>query len=468
MVTNAKRKKGVRRLPVALEVAGQQFPFTLCHRELDLGLGTIQYFWMDTRHLRPLRGEGIQNFSSCLGLWWWMTMQRGLDADPFQQDTLLLATSYQLVSNAKSMQHIYLDAQLGRSLNADSTAQNDNEPPNIAALPDEDRKRINEVVASRNRHRIKAEFDQALGLFFEPDTERYSLTWMCESFLARGRELLHDQAMEGVNIFVDSLGRYLAKWRRRGKADFEHRFIDMLSYECKVGFYRTYANAWRSLIPWLEKHEGLDVLSKRFLRLWHWQNQPIEVALPAGDPYAPARRRDPRVAEPGIDYVPDVFSGQVLSLHPLSGIIMKDPGPLSSVGSYVDSEQFDRVMDTGRADDCPAYWDFLEVVLTAANIYRLVRDQSLEKRTHHVSHSGASEVSVAENGPSDSQILNDLAAGRGWRCACGGHLEVLGHSVSLDSNVTLEYRCTSCGQTRSFDLDEEQLTRHLADSLRGS
>jgi len=469
MATNAKPKRGVRRLPVMLEVEGQAFPFTLCHRELHLEeIGTVQYYWIDSKKLRDLRdAEGIGNFRSCLGLWWWMTIQRGLNADPIQQDTLLLATSYQLVTHSKSLQHIYLDARL-RALKAGSTAREKPEIANALTLPDEDRTRINEIVTSRNRYRIKQEFDQALGLFVEPDNERYWLTWMCETFLARGRELLQARALEGVNVFVDSLGEYLAKWRRRGAADFEHRFIDMLSYECKVCFYLTYANAWRSLIPWLEQHEALDIRSKRFLRVWHWQNQPIDVVPPAGDKYAPTRRRDARVAEPWLDFVPDVFSGQILGLHPLSGIIMKDPALLSLVGRYVESEQFDRVRSTGHADACPAYWDFLELILTSANLYRLAHDQSMERRAPHVSQSVVPELGVAENGPSHLQLLNDMAAALGWRCTCGGGLEILRQPISMNTKVTLEYKCAPCGLTRSFDLDEEQLTKYLSNYLQRS
>jgi hypothetical protein len=77
------------------------------------------------------------------------------------------------------------------------------------------------------------------------------------------------------------LADWLKKLRKRGGQDRTRLFINMFSYECKVSFYLCYACAWLGLIPWLVANQGLDPMTERFLRFWHYQNQPTE------DPSAP-------------------------------------------------------------------------------------------------------------------------------------------------------------------------------------
>ncbi len=466
MAIDAKRKKGVRRLSMTLDVAGKQFPFTLCHRELHLEeTGTINYFWMDSRKFRKLDDEeGIGNFRSCLGLWWWLTMQHGLASDPVQQQTLLLATSYQVVFRSKGLQHILNDAHLTSSNKRRRSAQEE-ETAHAVALPDEDHRRIRNVIESRNRHLIKREIDQAFGLFIEPDNERYFLTWMFEGFLAQGRQRMQGHLLQGLDNFANSLERFVTKWRRRGNADFEHRFIDMLSYECKAAFYLTYANAWRSLVGWLEKHEGIDVGSQRFLRLWHNQNQPIELRPPAGDPHAPTHRRDPRVAEPGLDYLPDIFSGQVLSLHPLSGIVMNDPALLSVIGRFVRSPEYEQVMSSGCADTCPTYWSFLEVILIAANQYRLMRQSAKSQRGRKTVGGNSTTQLAHDNAPLNlTRLFEEYTGTRRLDCACGGRL-CYGGRFSLVSADTTEviYRCQQCDTEKICTVHREDLISDLFD-----
>src|SRR5262249_28247822 len=135
---------------------------------------------------------------------------------------------------------------------------------------------------------------------------------------------------------------------------------DLFSYECKVSFYRCFANVWVDLIPWLRENRDLDEVSERFLRVWHMQNQPIE-------------QPDGRV-------IPDVFGGQVLSLHPLSGFFMKDPALCTIAGRFFLSDAYERAMVQGRAEDCAEYWEFVGAILTAAGLYRQALDRQAERR----------------------------------------------------------------------------------------
>src|SRR5262249_23571423 len=122
--------------------------------------------------------------------------------------------------------------------------------------------------------------------------------------------------------------------------------------------YTCYANAWVDIIPCLQKDHGLDPVSERFLRLWHHQNQAIEIphGRTAGGIYYPTHVRydfflagadgqviPKRICLPtervGPTHVPDVFSGQILSLHPLSGFFMKDPALCAVAGAIFASER---------------------------------------------------------------------------------------------------------------------------------
>ena len=75
-----------------------------------------------------------------------------------------------------------------------------------------------------------------------------------------------------------------------------------------------------------------------------------------------------RTTSVGPGYLRDVFSGQVLALHPLSGFFMNDPGLMAVAGRFFACDAFDRVM-AGRPGDCPEYWAFVGAVLDAAGMY---------------------------------------------------------------------------------------------------
>ncbi len=148
-------------------------------------------------------------------------------------------------------------------------------------------------------------FDQGVGQFSTPHSE----------FPALSFESGHQR--RGPAEGVGDLG-LLGGWRRRRRS--------------------RYANAWVGLIPWLREHRGLDTVSERFRRFWHNQNQPIEIPhgrTPGGISYpthhsALVAKGDGnggltcqtlrmRTEHIGPTHLRDAFSGQVLSLHPLSG-----------------------------------------------------------------------------------------------------------------------------------------------------
>ena len=86
-----------------------------------------------------------------------------------------------------------------------------------------------------------------------------------------------------------------------------------------------------------------------------------------------------RTTSVGPGYLRDVFSGQVLALHPLSGFFMNDPGLMAVAGRFFACDAFDRVM-AGRPGDCPEYWAFVGAVLDAAGMYRLAAEEQAAGR----------------------------------------------------------------------------------------
>ena len=325
----ADRKTKSLVVPIALQ--GVPFSFNLWTRPLDLGeYGTVQYYWMssaDFRVPRRKRAKDLANFRNCVGHWRQAMASRGLATDPLQVGHLLLATAFRLFAANKSLQKIYRDAHLKFKLT----------DPESMSLSDEIDKRIQAVVTSKNREEVRKELDCVLG---EPRVQHDDMTLISNVFmriLGQGVVWYQEKGDDGFELFLGKLDAWCTKWRKESGQDWHQSLLNKFAYECKVSFYRCYSNSWIDLIPWLRKHRGLDELSERFLRMWHMQNQPQE--LPDGS------------------VIPDVFGGQVLSLHPLSGFVMKDPAALAVAGKFLASPDYDTVMHNGRVESCQAYWD---------------------------------------------------------------------------------------------------------------
>jgi hypothetical protein len=427
----------LRRLTATLERGGREYPFALCHRPINLGsAGKVDYYWIDSGHLRAMdSNEGLKNFANCVGHWWTTTIQMGLDSDPALQEHLFLALSYSLVSKQKSLQHVLRDAYLPPAFDCQQIS-----------LPDEDRERIGRVIQSHDRSELKREIDRALDLAVPVREDWRQLSFAFEGIMHLVTKAFQEDGVNGVTNCVGKLEVFFTTSRKRGGAPFRRLLIDQLAYECKASFYLTYWNLWLSLIPWLRHHKGLDPTSERFLRLWHRQNQHDELIN------QPALRcknetAGPMLAEPGVHYLPDVFSGQILSLHPLSAIIMKDPALLEIVGRFVASPQYDCVARTGRADDCPLYWDFIGAILTAANLYRVATKAAQSKRgTIFYGGDATSQVAGNSSLPLIAPAFEEHAAAYDWRCLCGGRLKYVVHREAPDepSSVLVNYRCALC------------------------
>jgi hypothetical protein len=460
-------------LTAQVGLLGEDFSFKLYTRPLALGpYGRIQYYWMDNSQFRNIRSEAsCANFRNCLGHWSAAMRSSGLGGDLDQQIHYVTALCYPLVCRNKSMQSVYRDSHL-----LPSTVD-----PAGASLAEDVRDRISDIVRARDRFQLQRELDLTLGRFEVPAKVLPALREAFRRWVGNGVTLMLRKGNVGLEQFLAEANNWLAKYRKMGGHVRVRQFINLFAYEAKASFYRCYANAWIDLISWLRKHQGLDPLSERFLRFWHNQNQPIEVPhgrTPGGIIYptqhgvtvwepgpggAFARRTIiTRTEHIGPTHLQDVFSGQVLSLHPLSGFFMKDPGLCAIAGKFFALDNYDKIMDSGRVGTSPEYWDLIGAILTAAHLYRLAVDRQGERRGHRRPAGGDADRAIARDDapPIESTLWEEYAAAQGFVCkTCGAALRFVRSELppAASEEATLHFCCGQCKRAASLRVRRDEL-----------
>lgn len=472
--TSSHRRSPVQTFTATIPLRGQEFSFKLSTRPLPLGRSaTVQYYWMDSRQFRRIGSNAsADNFRNCVGHWAASMHDFWLGDDLDQQTHFITAACYPLVTGRKSLQDIYRDAYLSpRVVQA------------AIPLPKRVHLHIQDIVAGRDRFRIQEELDQVLGRFDPPSRVLPLLQEAFRHWVGKGVVLLRQQGSEGLEQFLHEADYWLCKYRKRSGLWVRH-FINLFAYECKVSFYRCYANAWVDLIPWLRRHRGLDTISERFLRFWHNQNQPIEVphgqtlggiaypthgratVIQQGRGNQPVRRsiiwETPHV---GPTHVRDVFSGQVLSLHPLSAFFMQDPQALAAAGRFFTSDDYDNLMVRQMPGAAPEYWKLVGAILTAAYRYRQALDDQAQKRRVRPSRSDALAMTACPPEElSDAAMLEDFVDEGKTRCPdCGGKLRFDRYSLTQCdcAQGLVYYRCKVCHRPVPVSFQRSELERFL-------
>jgi hypothetical protein len=393
---------------------------------------TVQYYWIDSSLLRitRTRREGVSGIFADVLAHHWEAMRLQKNDDEDQLRHLLLAACYPLVSADKAARKVYRDACLHPNAVT----------PQEMSLPDDVRGRIEQVVARRDREVLRAELDGLLGPPTLSRSEAAAMGRACDGILDVGVRLTREGGREGMVRFLGRMDAWLQRCRRRGGDDFGRNLINHLAYQFKVAFYLCYANLWVTLISWLRENRGLDGASERLLRVWHMQNQPVQ--LPDGR------------------HLPDVFCGQVLALHPLSGFLMLDPALCAAAGRFFGTQAYDRAFAPGQADLGSEYWGLIDAILTAAHLYRQAAEQDWRRGSR-----GAEGLAVAPSseGPSDTFLLEEVAKRRAWLCPdCGGPLRYVGFGRDEGSVVAdLEFACRICGKPSWRSLNYEELHASL-------
>ncbi len=346
------------RISGALELNGQQFPFYVECRTVDLGLaGPVEYYYMPISRLRHDDAkQEVSNFRSCIGFWYAAT--RGMDgADQWiQQVNYVLAICYALVNRDKGSQRIYRDALL----------RPHSFSPEKLNLSAEVRDRIVQAVACRNREALQRELDVALEAAQLSEEDRIATSRAMDHWVNRGVLQLREGGRDGLRSWLADVDEWVKRFRKKSTGRLR-TFLDVFATECKLSFYLCYSNFWIGLVRWLEENRGLDPMSKRFLSLWHFQNRYVEVAhgrTPSGiiyptdatcDLLLPDSAGAPRMHQvswktnhAGPEVIGDVFRGQVLALHPLNWILLSRTELCEKVGKCVSSSRFTEAMHTGR------------------------------------------------------------------------------------------------------------------------
>jgi hypothetical protein len=426
----------------------------------------VQYYWMDNSQFRSLRTPAeAENFRSVVGYWNAAMQHEGGHNDLHNQANYILAVTYGLVCRSKSLQNIVLDAYLRPDSSRHSSS---------ASLPQEIRDRIHEVAESRDRMRVQEEVGLLLKKFTVPPQMLPRVQEAFRRWVGRGVVLMRQYGDSGVEQFLVDADYWMQKLRKRSKPGVRD-FLDLFAYECKVAFHTCYANAWVGLLPWLREHRGLDELSERFMRLWHYQNQPIEIphGQTAGGIIYPTRRGiafqekndgpqqhqqqllSVATVQIGPTHVPDVFLGQVLSLHPLAAFFMKDPALCAIAGRFFTSGAYIDAQNPRLIRHCSEYWQLIEAILTATHVYRqAVSRQAGERGTR--TREGAEECTThSADDLSIAAEFEDYAQGQGLNCSeCGGKQRYVQHTsrVNEHASVQVDFCCVDCGHPNSQEV----------------
>lgn len=461
-----------------LRLGGHDWPFELYRQDVDLGAaGIVDYFYMQPT---DFRGKGpereLSNFRSCIGYSLARAQQAGLGDDLNEQRNFVSAVAYGLVNRSKGQQESYLDAFP--------------KPGTIRAgepvLPEDDRQRIRRVIESRDRTHVKQELDAALGAYQPSRGDLLGLEQAFAQWVDKGVNWLRLEREDGVAKWLHEVGYWLAKYRKRSPPRVR-AFINYFAYQAKTSFYLCYANSWVGIIAWLREHHGLNELSERFLKVWHCQNQPIAIppGRTAGGLYYPTHCRatllvpEPRRAGTprqliwespriGPEYIPDVFSGHVLALHPLTWYLFADPALRELAGRYFASPECETVANYERASNCTNYWGLIEAILVAARKYRIARDQHRDRRGARIDDGQASSAAQADAPPLNSHAtIDDFARSRGWKCHCGAEYRCrkIEPPDQAGEACRVLLKCADQGHSTSRKITSDQLGAFLGIDL---
>lgn len=457
-------------IPITLSAGGKEFVFQLCRRWLDFGLEEpVDYFWMDVSGLRNPQGPKGENALNCFDFWQYGASDAGRRNDPVFLENLVLVCFYSQIAGNKSLQKAYLDAFLSAPQMKRLFAEKGSKRHDAIVWNLNDEAHVRAVVEACDRERLRAELDSVFGRF-EPPPDHYGrMNFWYSQWVGTGVEQYRRHSAEGLSKHCVEIGKLMIEYRRGQTEPWMRDFLNMFAYEVKVAFYACYANAWSFLLPKIAKTYNLNPPSIRFLSIWHCQNQGVPGPIdgmdhPSGSP--------PRAvsAPEGKDHFPDVFSGQVLALHPLSGIVMKDSSFREAIGHLIGSSDFDATIMRGYYD--ATYQEFLVTILKAGHLYRRAREFLAGERTDR-RLSKRKNVKGKFQAPSDpapaneALLFEEVATTAGRKCPkCKSRalrFEKRGDK-SVNGKVVIGFQCQGCRHIMNFRFSLDQCQKAIDSS----
>lgn len=452
-----------------MTVGDEPVPFVIHRQPQQFGpAGQLQYWYMPPTELRGIHGADAElNFESIMLCRLLVMREQGWEHDPNEQCTFLMAYAYREFCRSKSLRQVVRDSFLPRGWILRG-------PP----LPSSEQDRLAEACTAHDREPIRRELDQILGHQPFSRAEEVGFKAAFEKWLGIGLLRLRKDGSQGLQSWLQDMRVWMARYRRNSKTSpVVRKFVDYFGYQTKAAFFLCYASFWRQLIPWLVEHHGLDENSRRLLSLWHYQNQPVqqervnEILIPEGtdqgtvDPeMGLASQRLWRIRLSRVGMVPDAFSGQVLSLHPLTWRLFSCNRLCDMLGRFLASPRFTDVTERGSAHDCPEYWGMVQAILESAMLYQLALQNYEGRRQTSNSRGRQNEVVIETHAAipvtnTTEEVNRQLNDYFGQCLECGDLLTIARSPRPRRGarQIRITMQCRGCGQEFHFDTDANEL-----------
>jgi hypothetical protein len=260
------------------------------------------------------------------------------------------------------------------------------------------------------------------------------------AWIGNGMCALRTDGREGLQRYTTTVDEWIRKLRRRGDLDRVRLFLNMFSYQCKVAFYLCTSTAWVGILQRLSQTQQINTVGERFMQIWHHQNR-------APDDFGVSR---------------DALCGQVLAMHPLSGVVLTSPEHLTVVGDWIGHPDYEALHAKNQVGQCAAYWDLVATILIAAHEYDRSRKRWEEgrKESTRADSKKVSRKSRDDSTASERVLFEDFAAARGHVCSeCSGTLAYSHFKPAEEGKPTATafYRCQSCEREESIEVSRDDL-----------
>jgi DNA-directed RNA polymerase subunit RPC12/RpoP len=311
------------------------------------------------------------------------------------------------------------------------------------SLPDDERARLKAIAHTRDLSQLRQELDRVfLGWIPTPDILP-AYQEAAQAWIGNGIVALRNGGRAALSDYTETIDEWIQKYRRRGGQQHVRHFVNAFSYECKIAFYLCYTSAWVAILDHLVHNQLTDLTGMRLMSMWHNQN-----------------RAD--VDEQGRPN--DVFRGQVLALHPLSGIVQTSSDHLSVLGKWLNHPGYDELAATGRVGECSEYWDVVTTILIAAHEYLASHKQwDLTRGKKAVTSTNAlAGKSRNDSTASAALFFEDFASERGINCpACSSRYRFNKFEIVDTDGYTVDahYVCSHCGRPHNFTITYNEPTR---------